>query len=73
MPLKHNTRHISWDSSGIFYPLNVCCCELACQKQKKKTKQINTEREGAQRFVGICVDHGVSQLNVTTIVDNTCA
>ena len=40
---------------------------------KKKTKQINTEREGAQRFVGICVDHGVSQLNVTTIVDNTCA
>ena len=42
-------------------------------KKKKNKKQINTEREGAQRFVGICVDHGVSQLNVTTIVENTCA
>ena len=39
--------------------------------RSKKKKKINTEREGAQRFVGICVDHGVSQLNVTTIVDNT--
>ena len=25
---RNNTRHNSWDSSGIFYPLNVGFCEL---------------------------------------------
>ena len=45
---------------------------LEAKKKKKKKKRKRTW-EGAQRFVGICVEHGVSQLNVTTIVDNTCA
>ena len=33
-----------------------------------RSKKINTGREGAQLFVGIWVQHGVSQLNVTRIV-----
>lgn len=39
----YNTCDISWDSSGIFSPLNVCFFELGCQKEK-----IDTGREGAQ-------------------------
>ena len=44
-------------------PSMLVFCELACQKQK-----INTGREGAQLFLGIWVQHGVSQFNVTRIV-----
>ena len=33
-----------------------------------RSKKINTGREGAQLFVGIWVQHGVCQLNVTRIV-----
>ena len=39
----YNICHISWDSSGLFFSLNVGFFELACQKEK-----INTGREGAQ-------------------------
>ena len=34
---RNNTRHNSWDSSGIFYPLNVGFCALERQKRKKTT------------------------------------
>ena len=34
-----------------------------------RRKKFNTGREGAQLFVGIWVQHGVSQLYVTRIVD----
>ena len=33
-----------------------------------RSNKINTGREGAQLFVGIWVQHGVSQLKVTRIV-----
>ena len=32
--LLQSSRHISWDSHDIFYPLNVGFCELASQKRK---------------------------------------
>ena len=43
----YDTRHNSWDSSGIFYPLNVGFCELEWQEQKKNN---NTGREEAHFF-----------------------
>ena len=61
---SYNTCHISWDSSGIFCPLNVGFLRVATS-----SKKINTGREGAQLFVGIWVQRGVSQLNVMRIVD----
>ena len=32
--LLQSSRHISWNSRDIFYPLNVGFCELASQKRK---------------------------------------
>ena len=32
--LLQSSRHISWNSRDIFYPLNVSFCELASQKRK---------------------------------------
>ena len=55
-------RHLSWDSRGIFCPLNVGFCEFSCQKQKNQHGG-----EGVQLFVGIWVQQGVSQLSVTRI------
>ena len=38
----YNTHHISWDCSGT---LNVGFCELACQKQKKKSTRGGQEHK----------------------------
>ena len=46
-------RHISWDSRGIFCPVNVGFCEFSCQKQKNEHGG-----EGVQLFVGIWVQQG---------------
>ena len=32
--LLQSSRHISWNSRDIFYPLNVGFCELVSQKRK---------------------------------------
>ena len=32
--LLQSSRHISWNSRDIFYPLNVGFCELTSQKRK---------------------------------------
>ena len=32
--LLQSSRHISWNSCDIFYPLSVGFCELASQKRK---------------------------------------
>ena len=58
-----NTRHISLKSSGVFCPLNV-----SFESWHVRSKKIKNGREGAQLFVEIWVQHGVSQLSVTRIV-----
>ena len=37
MPLKHHTRHITWDSGDISCPLNIVFYELASWKPKNST------------------------------------
>lgn len=34
MPLKHNPRHISWDTCDVFWPPNVGFCKLASQNSE---------------------------------------
>ena len=64
MPLKHNTRHITWDSGDISCPPQHCFLRVGIMEAKK----FNTWRKEAQLFVGIWVRHGVSQLNLTQVV-----
>ena len=52
--LTYNTRHNSWDSSGIFYPLNVGFCELEWQEQKKATL-------GGKEHIFFCQEMGTAR------------
>ena len=61
----NNTRHNNWDSSGIFYTLNVGFCVL-----ESRSKTTTTTLGGKEHifFVRKWVQHGVSQSIVTRIV-----